>query len=267
MKPAWTILTAITLLLTGVGVAGAQEPAADRVQASLELTDRRIGQAESLLGPALGPADAGRARSELGLAVSLQAEARRVFTNAQYGLAGRLTLEARGHADRAIAILNGPDPDGVLAQLDRTRDLVERARDRIDECDVPRARGLLRIALQMQDRAESLAHEGRFLAALQLSGSARERAHRALRLCRLEEDLGDAASRALERTEDLLARIRERLAQVPDPRAQAALDQAIDAQGRARAEASAGRFEASLRMTQQARTFAHRSARLAGLRL
>src|SRR5262249_57229176 len=109
-----------------------------------------------------------------------------------------LKLRARARADSAISIIQGlPDPDRVVSQVERTRDLLDRARDRIEECDSDRAHSLLHVALDMQGRAEAAARDSRYLAALQLTLSARERGLRALRLCNVQDNLQDTAERAL----------------------------------------------------------------------
>ena len=254
------LLVALGSLAPLATPARAQEPTLDRVQIALDMTDRKIEQAQALLGAT----DNVRARTEVNLAVSIQAEAKRVFVATQLGFALRLTLESRGHAERAIAILRGPDPDAVAAQLERTRDLLERARARIEECNQPRARALLRIALEMQARAELAARDGRFLAALQLTVSARERGLRALRLCNLDENIQESADRALQRTDEMLSHARDRVEDHASEEARRALERGFQFQQRARAEFGAGHFEASLRLTQSARSFANRAVRLAG---
>src|SRR5262245_33549983 len=126
MKRHPLILASLALLgLAALApVAGAQDPVG-RVQFALDLTQRRIEQAEALLAST----DNERARAELNLAVTVQAEANRVFgggTNpVVFPQVMRLTLEARAHADRAIAIVKGlPDPDCVQIQLERTREVI-----------------------------------------------------------------------------------------------------------------------------------------------
>ena len=261
MKPSFNprlfLPLAAMLLLPAAGLA--QDLTPERVQIALDLTDRRIEQAEMLLTGS----DNERASTEVNLAVGLQGQAKTAFAGTQLALAMRLTLEARLHADRAITILKGPDPDGVLAQLERTRELLDRARERIEECDQLRARAMIRAAFDMQARAEVAARDGRFLAALQLTMSARERAHRALRLCRMDENLQESAERALQRTDQLIDRARDRVSGASEP-ARQALARAVEIQGRAWTEFRAGRFEASLRLTQSARAFAHRAIRLSG---
>lgn len=256
------ILVLFAALVLMPAAAAAQDPGRDRIERELDLTDLRIEQAQTLLSGA----DSDRARAEVDLAVALQGQARGAFNGSQYAFAGRLTLEARGHADRAIAIMKGPDPEGVQAQLERTRDMLERARERVEECNQTRARSMIRVAFEMQSRAERAARDGRYLAALQLTVNARERGLQALRLCNLEENRQEGAERALRRTDEGIQRAMESVGPDAPEVARRSLERARDMQERAWREYRAERWEASLRLTQSARAFAHRALRLAGAR-
>src|SRR5688572_22115959 len=177
--PMLRSLCLITLLLTGVSlsvpqVGWAQDLTAERVQTALDRTDERIQLAQSLVADA----DHAQAELEVSAAVSLQSQAKVAF---QQGLGASaeirlrlfqqaidLTLRARARADRAISLIQGlPDPERVLSQVERTRELLDRARERIEECNNDRARALLRVALEMQVRAEAAIRDSRYLAALQ----------------------------------------------------------------------------------------------------
>ncbi len=257
------ILVALFGLLSWPPPANAQDITPERVQLALETTDHRIEQAQMLLS---GTEDE-RAQLEVNAAVDLQTRAKAAFAQSppQLRLAMGLTLEARGHADRAIALIRGlPDPDRVLVQLERTSEILERVRERISECDNDRAHALLRVALSMQVRAEEAAQSGHYLAALQLTMSARERAFRALRLCNLEEDRKDSAERALRRTDDVISRAQDTVAEHGNEQARQVLARAVELQSRATAEFHAEHYEASLRLTLAARAMAHRAVRLAG---
>ncbi|MEK7330769.1 MAG: hypothetical protein AAB290_05910 [Candidatus Eisenbacteria bacterium] len=235
----------------------------DDVLIAIERTDDVIARARDVVSGS----DNQQAQDELGFAIRLQANARTEFAAAHYLLALDLTRRARLRADRAIALVTGlPDPDRVMAQLERTRELLDRARERIEECDLDRARAMLRAALEMQVRAEASWRDGRYLAALQLTMSARERALRALRLCNLEDNLRDAAERALMRTDELISRARDVVAEHDGDQARQALNRAVELQAEAWSQFRADHVEASLRLTQSARTFAHRAIRLAGAR-
>lgn len=263
MKPSITKF----LILLLVGLASLYSlPAlaqAERLSEELAMTDRRIELAESVVQ---GSADA-TARQELGLAVDLQQRARTAASASQPVVALRLTREARLHADRAIAIIRGlPDPDRVSAQVERTRDLLDRARERIESCEDPRARNLVRVAAEMQSRAESALREARYVAALQLTLSAQDRLSRALRACRLEETAQEGAARAMQRTEDVLERARAACESSPSETSNQALSRAESVQADAAREYRAQRYEAAMRLTLASRAIAHRVLRMAGAR-
>jgi tetratricopeptide (TPR) repeat protein len=248
-------------LLTASGAQAQNPPSGELVQLAIDRTDVRIEQAEALV---LG-SDNAQAALHLEAAVSLQGRARTSFAAAEMTMALRLTIEARDHADRAIAIIrNLPDPDRVKAQLERTRELLERARERIEECNNERARAMLRAAFEMQVRAEEAAASGRYLVALRLTVNARERAQNALRLCNLEENIQEAADRAIQRTDLVLTRAQDAIEDCDDEKARASLAQALELQSRAKAEFTAERYRAALSLTMAARRAAYRAVRLCG---
>lgn len=269
-------LVAILLsILPGVGSAQCPEDARLHAQRELELTDQRIEQAIGVVGQnAPEPA-----RLELGAARETQTRARGEFAAQRCRIAVDLTVRARFRASRAIEIVRGgggppggggpgdpglPDPGRLLSQLERTRDLLDRARDRIEECGDDQARAILRAAFEMQHRAEDALAQQRTLAAFQLTVSARERALRALRLCNMQDNLRESAERALRRTDELLSRARDVVIDRNQDRGRRVLRRAIELQERATVEFRAERFEGSLRLTQSARTLAQRAVRLAG---
>ena len=244
----------VAAVLSPVG-ALAQDGIPGKVQDELDFTDRRIEFADALVEDGASTPAAG----ELALARQIQVRARSAFSAGQYAAAHRSTLEARAHADRAIAIVRGlPDPDRVQMQVERTGELAERARERLAECQEPRAKALLRISLEMQARAEAALRESRYLAALQLTMSARERLFKAMRLCKVAEALGESAAHALQRTEEVLSRARETLDAGGAPEDRRALDRAIALQTEAEAKYRAEQYEAAIRMTQNARHIAQR---------
>ena len=265
MKPLNLVFSALALLglASMAPIASAQDPA-ERVQFALDMTDRHIEQAELVLASV----DNAPARTELDFAIRLQAQAKTVFGSPAPGYLDRtvrLTLEARGHADRAIAIVRGlPDPDRVRVQLERTNEVIERARQSIEECNNERARAMLRIGVEMQSRAEAAFGEGRFLAALQLTMSARERVLNALRLCNAQENQRDRAEQVLRRTNEVISRAQDVVPERGDEHAREALARAEQLQNRATDEFRLEHFEASIRLSLAARAAAYRAIRLAG---
>src|SRR5262245_32408250 len=123
-------LPAIAAIALGVLVAspGWAQTDPQRLQDAIDVTDRRIQQAQELLHNTPNQA----AQAEVDQAVALQLMAKQAFSQARYAAAGRATFDARLHADRAVALLRGlPDPGRVRDQLDRTREILDRARDRL----------------------------------------------------------------------------------------------------------------------------------------
>jgi hypothetical protein len=255
-----TVLT-LVLCLAGAAPGDAQDVTAARVRLEVSRTDERIGQAEMLVAGS----DNEAARVELGAAAGLQERAKSELAGRRLRSALELTLRARLGASRAISLVKGlPDPDRVRTQLERTREAIERARDDMEGCRNDRAGAALRGAFEMQLRAEGAFRDERFLAALQLTTSARERGLRALRMCNIQEDLRESAERALRRTDQIIERSRTAVVERGSERARRVLSRAIELQARASGELRDERFEASLRLTQTARAFAHRAMRLSG---
>jgi len=247
----------------------AQDVTVEGVRTALDRTDARIELATSLVG---GSNNA-EAKIELEAAVSFQSQARDALGqalpatgDAQLRLLRRaldLSGRAREHADRAISLIQGlPDPDRVLAQLERTRELIARAQDRIAECDNDRAPALLRVAADMQAGADHAAAESHYLVALRLTMGARERVLRAARLCNQEERLDEASDRALRRTDEVILRAKEELGPNASDRARNLIARADRIESEAWAQFRARHLEASLRLTLNARNLVQRALRL-----
>jgi len=114
--PALVVLALVALAMP----AGAQTPTTFRSRSSA--TDDLIARAQEVVAGA----DNSQALDELSFAIRLQADAKASFGSGRFSLALDLTMRARLHADRAIALIKGlPDPDRVLAQLERTRELLD----------------------------------------------------------------------------------------------------------------------------------------------
>lgn len=238
--------------------AFAQSDMPARLSEELETTQRLLDSAEVVAprrpdGPEI---------RELELARALQARARTAASHGRVILAARATRDAREHAERAIAISQGlPDPERVLVQLERTSELLERASEKLAGCSEDRALALLRGAAGIQDRATAAADERRFLAALQLTLSARQRVEKAMRLCHVVEDLAETVTRGLRRTDETLALARRVVAEGAPPQARQELGRAMRIQDEARAERDAQHLERALQLTQLARGIANRIAR------
>jgi hypothetical protein len=249
-------LAVLLVLVPARSLAG--DDTRSRAQEALDATKLRIGIAETFVAqsPELS------AQKELSAALQEQARARSAFGSAQYLIAVSTTLGARDHADRAIAMVRSlPDPDHVQEQVERTRDLLERATERIDIRAHPEARATLQVAGKVQQRAEDAMAESRYLAALQLTTSARDRVAKLMRSCNLDESLSDSAARALRRTDLVLSRARESVGSESPPAVRDLLGRAHSTQAQAVTEARLERYESALRLTHGARSLARRAIR------
>ena len=113
------VLPAIFAVLLGLGVPGAAvaqppppPPDPARLQDQIDITDRRIQQAQELLAGAPNLA----AQAEVDQAVSLQSLAKEAYAQSRFAAAARATFDARLHADR-FATLSDVDMSGLLTQL------------------------------------------------------------------------------------------------------------------------------------------------------
>jgi hypothetical protein len=250
---------ALGLIVSGTALAQMPPMGPQRLQDAIEVTDRRIQLAQELLSGAPNQA----AQAEVDQAVSLQSLAKSAFAQSRYAVAARTEFDARLHVDRAVAILRGlPDPDRVRDQLGRTHEILDRARDRLSHCDVAAARDLLRTAIDMQGRADGSFGETRYLAALQLTMSAREHAFRALQLCNAGESIDETVASAIQRTDDLLSRVHGHVDPSDHERARQLLANADNQQARAKSEAQDGHVRVALRFTRMARDQAERADRM-----
>ncbi len=243
-------------------------PGAALAQATLERAQTEIERTEPLVERARGVvAGAGNAEAlaELERAVELQTGARAAVAQNHPRIAIDMTQRARAGAERAIAMVSGlPDPDRAQDQLKRTREMIDDAAPRVEQCNLDRARVSLRMAQEMQRRAEDSGRGGHYLAALQLTMGARERVQRSLRQCRLPNDTSDKAERALRRTDEAISRAQEIVGERGSQNARALLSRAIELQARAQQEFRDQHPEAGARLTLSARALAVRASRVAG---
>src|SRR5438876_620992 len=87
---------ALGLLVWSPALAQLLPPDPQRLQDAIDVTDRRIQQAQELLAGAPNLA----AQAEVDQAVALQSLAKEAFAQSRYAAAGRATFDARLHADR-----------------------------------------------------------------------------------------------------------------------------------------------------------------------
>jgi hypothetical protein len=235
-----------------------------RVQTAVDLTDRRLEFARDLLAGCNAP----EAQAPFALAVDLQGRAKaRLSTaaaNLDLELALKLTMESRAHADRAIALARCcVEGARIEAQLERTQEILERVRERVESCRQDRAVAMLRVAVELQMRARAVFAEGRCLVALQLTMQSRQKALEALRICGFEDRAEDRVQHFLVQTDVLIDRAREVVDESGGEQSRQALSSAVELQARAYVQFREGRFESALNLSRSARDAAERAIRLA----
>lgn len=109
------------------GAAGVTVPEPDRVARELDRTERGIARSRRSVTHSKNT----RAQKLLASALDFQSDAREAYKVNQYARAERLTLAARGYADRASRMVGPPreDPEYVERVLQRTDDAIDRAKD------------------------------------------------------------------------------------------------------------------------------------------
>ena len=251
----------------GLAVSRAAAPGPERaigVQLAIERTDDRIEQAE--VARRAAPTTSG-AQDELELADRASRPSARPRSSRGAAAASRcdLTLgarvarrSARSRSSGAAGSRSRAGPARAHARADRSRARAHRGVQR----STARARCCARRS-RCRCAPRPRPATGAYLAALQLTMSARERALRALRLCNVEENLQrQRGARAAAHRRGDRARPRRGRGRDREP-ARAGARARGRAAGPGLGEFRAEHFEASLRLTQSARAFAHRALRLA----
>jgi hypothetical protein len=168
-----------------------------------------------------------------------------------------------------VFVLTGPtlpasaqSRDDFLRELERTDQIIERARDIVSASENSLAIEYLDQAVKLQTLARSAFSGARLGDAKRLTIQARERAYTAVRIA---EQSGSAEFLRfmLERTDAVLDRIAPLIRESGAELAHRMLDAALEQQRRARDALSSGRPRAALSLTLQSRDRAMRALRLA----
>jgi hypothetical protein len=201
-----------------------------------------------------------RAEEALKRAIEVQGRAMREFRGNALRSTVRLTLVARDYAKRAAKLAGelSENREFVGRQLERTRDILRKAREQARDAGEVRVRDLLRTAFERQEQAESAFREHQFRVSLRMTQLARELAHRALEMVRGEPGASpDRVRNAIERTDEVLGRVSRELEGHRPP----LLDEAFRLQDRAEAQLGEARFAPALKLTLTARDLAQRAVR------
>ncbi|MEO0108445.1 MAG: hypothetical protein ABIK62_04655 [candidate division WOR-3 bacterium] len=238
----------ILLLLTAIGLIAAQRlERSDAVRAELERTDQIIARARELVEnsgnqPAL---------RDLNLAIETQRKAWAAFDLGGLRAAEKLTLAARRLAQRAILLVRY-NPDRINAEIERALELMREIGPRIERSRNPRAIELWRLAESEINSARQELRREHYLLALKFAAAARNHARMAIALVLGTAD-PERIRAELERTDDLIKRVQERLTAISSQQAQELLRRAEDWQQQARTALENQMPGQALRLTLAAR--------------
>jgi tetratricopeptide (TPR) repeat protein len=240
----WAV-TALFLLIFSSGLSAQQ---LDRVEEELGKTDRLIEQAHQIVGES----GSEQGWQYLEKAVFLQENAWDHYLNRQLYQAERLTFQAREHAEKAISIIrkDSQERGTVERELDRTDELIQQARERLDMSSSKSGMAtILESALTTQNTARELYLQNRQKMALTATLRARELIQKGIES--VQET--NQAFREIERTEMVMDRARDMLGQLDLNQAPPAFENALQMQTRARELYDEGNHKLAQEYTLRAR--------------
>lgn len=179
---------------------------ASRVEEEIEFTDKVIHRATQLVGES----GSAQAVQYLDKAIHLQSIAKENMQgNTESKSAMSFTMQARTHAEKAIAIVRsgGENQELVQRELERTQEILNRAQEYFDLAQLDRTLAIYEQALSAQNKAEELFNQNRQKMALTSTLKAREILESGLESARLSRQ----AEKELERAGMLIDRATEML--------------------------------------------------------
>lgn len=160
-----------------------------------------------------------------------------------------------------LLLINGvsfAQVDKLTTALDRTDQVIEKAKEVVGKSNSERAEYLLEVAIRLQERAISLKKQSerydnvvQAIQAGKYTFSAREKALRAIAIARQATENEDYIRRRLERTDDLIRRIEEKAGPDTPDKIMLILDTARRKQQRAMELFRNRRFKMALQLTMQ----------------
>lgn len=191
------------LLLIPLALVLAQNREQEKARLELERTDEVIRRVQPLVENAGIP----EASALLNEAIRIQEQAREAYRGNRFRMALGYTLNARGKARDAGAMVE-IDPERVQAEIRRTAELMAEFGPVVKRAQLPRAGELWRMAETEQATARDEFNGRRFRFALKFTLAARMHAKEAFELCRGEAD-PERIRLELERTRALIDRVAE----------------------------------------------------------
>lgn len=150
----------------------------------------------------------------------------------------------------------------VKKELEKTDRVIERAKEAVRESGNPKAQSLLEIAINLQTRAKEAFDQERIKLAGKLTLQAREKAFEAIGLTKRNEENENLVLKAIERTDEIIAKAKEDALLSDSPRASSLLEVAIRNQERAKEFYHERKLKMALKLTLEARELAQKSMEL-----
>jgi hypothetical protein len=252
------VALALALFMLPVRLVQAQITDVASLERELERTEELIRQAAELAR------DAGNAQAIelINQAMEIQQQARIGFRNGDYEAARIRTTAARTIVTKVMAVLLDPQEraDRVQQELQRTDDMLAKARDHLGPGGPETARTLLEATQRQQQQAWELFRGGSHRPALRMTYQVREVLNK-VRL-QLEEFDPDRLEAQFKRIEELVRRATEAAATSGNVRATELADRARGLLMRAHEFMANGQYLAAKHHLNQARNFAKRSLQL-----
>ena len=151
----------------------------------------------------------------------------------------------------------------VEKQLDKTGKVIKRAKEAVAESENPKVQTLFDIAINLQGNAKHARDRGRFGLAVKLTLRAREKAFEAIGISKRSEENENLVLKAIERTDQIITKAKERGFLTESQRASSLLEAAIKNQHRAKEFFNEHKLRVALKLTLRARESAKKSIELA----
>jgi hypothetical protein len=262
-KTALLFMVLAFLLAAAPPAARAQRDTdAVRAQDALEKTDEIIRGAKS----AIEESRSQKARLSLEMASGLQAKAWNSYRGNGYGMALKLTVEAREEAWHALALarLDRQYEQNSTRVSEETRERLARLRDAMLENGVrdEQAMKLMEQARNLLEKSRLNTQQLRYQLALKLAGNAHDLALKAEERVRNTRVLKESAERRLALIERLMDRARERAEAAGQERARNQIAIAEGQLKRSRALLDSGRYREAKQSMEQCEKTLRNSVRL-----
>ncbi len=139
-----------------------------------------------------------------------------------------------------------------MAEYEKTNQVIERARSVIQQTGTDKGKALLEMAIALQEKARESAQQGYYGMAGKLTMEAREKAHAAIAVALQAEENENLVQRQLEKTDNLIARVRNKIGRNTPEAVERIFDAARENQRKAWEFFRNQRLRPALKMTRQA---------------